>query len=299
MSYLQNERRCSPYTLENYFRVIGQFVEFLKARKKELFHVVPQDVGDFLVYLKTHRQLKRVSQSHRVSVLRSFFRFLRRRGFLEENPCDGVGQFRAEKRLPQFLTQEEVENILETLRERSVGRPQDFFALRDWVLCELLYASGMRVGEVVRVRPGDVDFTRGVIRVQGKGGKERFVLFNRTTQVALKLYLAALQARFPQASFVFVNRFGNPLTPRGVRTILDRVARISGLQGKRLFPHMFRHSFATHFLSGGGELRIIQEALGHASLSTTQIYTHLDWDKMKRVYESAHPHAKKAREDNR
>lgn len=284
--------------MENYFRVIGQFVEFVKARGKELSCVTSQDVSDFLVYLKTHRQLKRVSQSHRISVLRGFFRFLRRRELLQENPCDSVGQFRVEKRLPQFLTQEEVELILETLKEKSTRNPQDFSMLRDWVLCELLYASGMRVGEIVKVRPEDVDLVGGVIRVQGKGGKERLVPFNEATQAALKLYLEALQARFPESLCLFVNRFGRPLTPRGVRIILDRVANICGFRGKKLFPHIFRHSFATHFLSGGGELRVIQEALGHASLSTTQIYTHLDWDKMKRVYESAHPHAKKARESN-
>lgn len=248
------------------------------------------------MYLKTHRQLKRISQSHRISVLRSFFRFLRRRGFLRENPCDSIGQFRVEKRLPQFLTQEEVERVLEALKERSMRNPQDFLMLRDWALCELLYASGMRVGEIVKVRLEDVDFTRGVIRVRGKGDKERFVPFNEAAQTALRLYLEVLWVKFPWVSFVFVNRFGQPLTPRGVRVILDRAAGISGFQEKKLFPHIFRHSFATHFLSGGGELRVIQEALGHASLSTTQIYTHLDWDKMKRVYENAHPHAKKARE---
>lgn len=253
-------------------------------------------MGDFLVYLKTHRQLKRISQSHRISVLRNFFRFLRRRGFLGENPCDGIGQFRVEKRLPQFLTQEEMERVLDALKERSAKNSWDFLALRDWALCELLYASGMRVGEIVKIRPEDVDFTRGVIRVRGKGDKERFVPFNEAAQAALRMYLEVLRTKFPWVSFVFVNRFGQPLTPRGVRVILDRAAGISGLQEKKLFPHVFRHSFATHFLSGGGELRVIQEALGHASLSTTQIYTHLDWDKMKRVYESAHPHAKRARE---
>lgn len=268
----------------------------MKARGKELSGTTSQDINDFLVYLQVHRGLKRVSQSHRISVLRGFFRFLRRRGFLTENPCDGVGQLRVEKRLPQFLTQDEVEYLLETLRAKSAEHPQDFWALRDWTLCELLYASGMRVGEIVAVRLEDVDFARGVVRVRGKGNKERLVPFNETTRGALCRYLEALHGMFPAASSLFVNRLGKPLTPRGVRTILDRVAQRSGFRQKKLFPHMFRHTFATHFLSGGGELRVIQEALGHASLSTTQVYTHLDWDKMKKVYESTHPHAKKARE---
>ncbi len=204
-----------------------------------------------------------------------------------------------EKGLPQFLTQDEVERILEVLKEKSRENPGDFFAARNWALCELLYASGMRVGEIVRVRLEEVDLEGNVIRVRGKGGKERIVPYNEATRVALLAYLDIWRTKFPEASFLFVNRSGKPLTPRGVRMILDAVAGVCGIQGKKLFPHIFRHSFATHFLSGGGELRVIQEALGHSSLSTTQIYTHLDWSKMKKVYESAHPHAKKARENGK
>lgn len=269
----------------------------MKARGRDIFGVTSQDVSDFLVYLKTHHQLKRVSQSHRASVLRGFFRFLRRRGFLAENPCDGIGQFRVEKGLPQFLTREEVEQFLEALKRKSTENPGDFLALRNWALCEFLYASGMRVGEIVKVRLEDIDFEKNMVRVWGKGGKERIVPFNEATRCALLTYLGMWKVKFPEATFLFVNRYGKPLTPRGVRSILDSAANMTGMEGKKLFPHIFRHTFATHFLSGGGELRVIQEALGHSSLSTTQIYTHLDWSKMKRVYESAHPHARKAKED--
>lgn len=295
-NYLQNERRYSSHTLENYLRVIAQFLEFLRAERegKDLLSVTPQDVSDFLVHLKTHRQVKRISQSHRASVLRGFYRFLRHRGFLSRNPCDGIGRLRVEKGLPQFLTLEEMTRILETLKQKSEEYPGDFFILRNWALLELLYSSGVRVSEIAAMRLQDVDFERGMIRVRGKGGKERIVPFNEAAKRALQAYLRVWGTQFPGAEFLFVNRRGNPLTPRGMRNIVDLAASMAGIQGKRVFPHLFRHSFATHFLSGGGELRVIQEILGHSSLSTTQIYTHLDWDKMKRVYESAHPHAKNA-----
>ncbi|WP_017872922.1 site-specific tyrosine recombinase/integron integrase [Candidatus Caldatribacterium saccharofermentans] len=295
-NYLQNERRCSPHTLENYFRVLGQFVEFLRTRGKDLCFVDTQDVNDFFVYLRVHRKLKRISQSHRASVLRSFFRFLRRRGFLSENPCDGLGQLRVEKKLPQFLTQEEVTKILDTLERERDEHPRDFSRVRNWALLELLYASGVRVSEASRIRLEDIDFTKNTIRVRGKGGKERIVPFNEATRKALEKYLELWRTAFPKAEFLFVNRSGKPLTPRGIRNIVENAASRAGIWGKRVFPHIFRHSFATHFLAGGGELRVIQEALGHSSLSTTQVYTHLDWDKMKKVYENAHPHARRARE---
>ncbi|MGQ9622640.1 MAG: site-specific tyrosine recombinase/integron integrase [Candidatus Caldatribacteriaceae bacterium] len=300
-NYLEKERRSSPHTVENYFRVIVQFIEFLRTEKqrKSFLAVAPQDVRDFFVYLKVHRQLKRISQAHRASALRSFYRFLRRRGFVTLSPCDAVGRLRIEKKLPQFLTSQEVSRILEALKEKVTENSKDFKALRNWALLETLYASGMRVSEIASLKVEDIDFSKMMIRVRGKGGKERLVPFNEASKKALLSYLKVRSTAFPESPFLFLNHRGNPLTPRGIRKIVDNSALLAGIEGKKVFPHIFRHSFATHFLSGGGELRVIQEALGHSSLSTTQMYTHLDWDKMRKVYDNTHPHAvKKVKEED-
>ncbi len=294
LDYLQKERKYSSHTIDNYGRTLRQFSQFLEGRNLTLIQAKTQDVADFLVYLKTHRQLKRVSQANRLSALRTFYRFLRRQDIVDHNPTDGLGKFNKEKSLPNFLTLKEVELFLHHLKKKAQEKA-DFPSLRNLAFFELLYSSGLRISEITSLKIKDLDLTGKMVKVKGKGGKERLVPFNESTQRALRAYLN----RHPfSCEEVFLNQKGTPLTPRGARKILDTAIKEAGLGGKKVSPHVFRHSFATHFLGGGAELRMVQEALGHSSLSTTQIYTHLNWDEMKRVYQNSHPHAKKVKNDD-
>ncbi len=294
LDYLQKERKYSSHTIDNYGRTLRQFSQFLEGRNLTLIQAKTQDVADFLVYLKTQRQLKRVSQANRLSALRTFYRFLRRQGIVDHNPTDGLGKFNKEKSLPNFLTLKEMELFLHYLKKKAQEKA-DFSSLRNLAFFELLYSSGLRISEITSLKIKDLDLAGKMVKVKGKGGKERLVPFNESTQQALRAYLN----RHPfSCEEVFLNQRGTPLTPRGARKILDTAIKEAGLGGKKVSPHVFRHSFATHFLGGGAELRMVQEAMGHSSLSTTQIYTHLNWDEMKRVYQNSHPHAKKVKNDD-
>ncbi|MGQ9746782.1 MAG: site-specific tyrosine recombinase/integron integrase [Candidatus Caldatribacteriaceae bacterium] len=296
--YLREEKRYSPHTIENYLRTIDQLLQFLKVgnKEKDLLQISSRDIGGFFVYLKAKRGLKRVSQVNKLSALRNFYRFLRRRGFLSTNPCDGVSAVKIEKKLPLFLTIDEMEKIFRLLAEKVYRNP-DFKNLRNLALFELLYSSGLRVGELTQLTIQSLDLSNRMVKVRGKGGKERIVPFNESTRKSLVDYLDIRVKTFGNNSpWVFLNCQGKTLTSRGVRKILDTVMQEVGIV-KKVSPHVFRHSFATHFLAGQAELRIVQEALGHSSLSTTQIYTHLDWERMKTVYERAHPHSRKVKKE--
>lgn len=296
--YLREEKRYSPHTIENYLRTIDQFLQFLKVGNegKDLLKVSSQDIGSFFVYLKAKRGLKRVSQVNKLSALRNFYRFLRRRGFLSTNPCDGVSAVKVEKKLPLFLTIDEMEKIFRFLAEKGYRNP-DFKNLRNLALFELLYSSGLRVGELTQLTIQSLDLSNRMVKVRGKGGKERIVPFNESTKKSLLDYLDMRAKTFGNGnSRVFLNCQGKTLTSRGVRKILNTIIQEVQI-AKKVSPHVFRHSFATHFLAGQAELRIVQEALGHSSLSTTQIYTHLDWERMKTVYERAHPHSRKVKKE--
>ncbi|MEN3185556.1 MAG: site-specific tyrosine recombinase/integron integrase [Atribacterota bacterium] len=297
--YLREERRYSPHTVENYLRVLTQFAQFLAKNEesKSLLQASAQDIGGFFVFLKTQRGLKRISQVNRLSALRTFYRFLRRRGLVAVNPCDGVSTVKVEKKLPLFLTISEVEKILRYLEEKA-QHSADFASLRNAALFELLYASGLRVGELIQLTRYNFDFSSRMVRVKGKGGKERFVPFNESAQKSLLRYLEVRFQDFPGGpEQIFLNQRGGPLTSRGVRKILKDIVCALRIE-KKVAPHTFRHSFATHLLAGQAELRIVQEALGHSSLSTTQIYTHLDWERMKAVYDNTHPHSKKVKQND-
>lgn len=294
--YLREEKRYSSHTIENYLRTVEQFAHFLKTQSggKSLLQVGSSDIGSFFAYLKAQRKLKRISQVNRLSALRAFYRFLRRRGLIAANPCDGIGTIKVEKRLPSFLTISEMERILIHLEEKAQNNP-DFISLRNVALFELLYASGLRIGEVTQLTENNFDWTSRMVKVRGKGGKERIVPFNERAKKSLLQYLAMREQTFPgRKEKLFLNQRGTPLTPRGVRKILETIVRELGME-KKISPHTFRHSFATHLLAGQAELRIVQEALGHSSLSTTQIYTHLDWERMKAVYDRTHPHSRKVK----
>ena len=289
--YLEFERHYSEHTIENYLRVVNQFNSYLmKTNKRSLVEVGTSDVAGFMAFLKTVSHLMRVSQLNRLSALKTFYRYLRKRGKIQKNPCDGIGGLREEKSLPTFFSQQEINRFLTYLEDRFQKKP-NFLQARNRALFEILYSSGLRVGEVVRLKTIDLNFRQKIVKVRGKGGKERIVPFNDKALQAVEDYLAFRRPKGPVKE-LFLNYLQQPLTTRGVRVILNKILAEIGMV-KKASPHTFRHSFASHFLSGGAEMRIVQEALGHSSLSTTQIYTHLNWDNMKKVYENTHPRSHK------
>lgn len=290
--YLENEKRYSSHTVETYSVTLIQFMTFLEETKqRNCLDADSQDIANFLAHLKSARHLKRISQLNRLSGLNTFYRFLRKRGIIDRNPCEGTGgRIKAEKKLPVFLSLREAELFLSFLEERYT-KDQTFLHARDRALFEFLYSTGLRVGEVVHIQVGDLNYVQKTVKVLGKGEKERVVPFNQSAFQVLQDYFAFRRPK-PEVKEIFLNYRQEPLTTRGVRTILRSILLEIDLK-KPISPHTFRHSFASHFLSGGADLRMVQEALGHSSLSTTQIYTHLDWEKMKNIYDLAHPRSRK------
>ena len=294
INYLQAEKNVSKHTLESYQRDLFQGVDFFAhlLGKKDA-HIKPEDINYPLVrdYLsKLHRdRLARTSINRKLASWRSFFRFLCREGIITGNPLARVNSLRLEKRLPSFLFEEDCRTLVETPSKN------DLLDLRDRALLETLYASGMRVSELVNLNTGELDLSVRYIRLLGKRGKERIVPVGFPAAESLQRYLDAgrplLAARGkPAGQAVFLNKYGNRLSARGVRKIINKHVRLSCL-GRHVNPHMMRHSFATHLLDGGADIRVVQELLGHARLSTTQIYTHVTREKLKQVYQQAHPRA--------
>jgi len=235
------------------------------------------------------------SISRRVSELRSFCHFLEGRGLLEANPFDRLASIKIPRRLPRCLAREEVEALIDA---PDTDTPQ---GLRDRAMLETLYAGGLRVSELVGLNLGDLNLAQGELRVLGKGDKERLALLGRPAIAALKLYInegrpKLLGERRRATAAVFLNRSGGRLSARSVQMGLNAYARAAGIT-RLVTPHVLRHTFATHLLDGGADLRVVQELLGHAELGTTQIYTHVSQAQSRQVYLQAHPRAKKDAEE--
>lgn len=285
LTALEGERGVSPHTLTAYRRDLSSFARFLSAERiKTWGSVTPQVTRRYLASLD--RRYARSSVARRISALRTFFKYLYRQGQVSTNPLVLVRTPRQPRRLPKFLTPGEVAAVLGA---PDLGTP---LGLRDRALLEILYATGLRVGELVSLKVSDLS-QGDELRIMGKGRKERIVLLTSAAQDAVRRYLEESRpalARNGNGIFAFLNARGGPLTDRGVRGIVDRHIRKVAFD-RRISPHVLRHTFATHLLDGGADLRSVQELLGHASLATTQIYTHVSRDWLKRVYDKAHPRA--------
>lgn len=289
-SYLRDERNLSAHTLRAYEREAAAFRQFATSEMgcEGPAAVTPAIVRAYLAHLHG-RRLSRVSMQRALGALRTFFRFLSREGWVAANPARVVPTPRAPKALPEVVTAPQVGELLGALPDSPAGR-------RDRAALELLYGSGLRAAELVGLDLDDVDLGRRLVRVRGKGGKERVVPFGRPAEQALRAYLpdraawrssaAATERREP----VFVNQRGGRLSDRSLRRILVAAVRLLA-SVHHLHPHTLRHAFATHLLEAGMDLRAIQELLGHASLSTTQRYTHLDLAHLMETYRKAHPKA--------
>jgi integrase/recombinase XerC len=289
-AYLRDERNLSPHTLRAYEREVERFVAFAGTEMgcHEPRAVSANVVRAYLAHLHEEK-LAKVSAQRALAALRTFFRFLARERAVDANPAKAVPTPRAPKKLPDVATAPELAELLDALPQTSVGR-------RDRAALELLYGAGLRAAELVALDLDDVDRARRLVRVLGKGGKERVVPFGRQAEAALARYLPdragwrAAAAPQDNDEPLFVNQRGSRLSDRSLRRILN-AAVLHVAMARRLHPHALRHAFATHLLEAGMDLRAIQELLGHASLSTTQRYTHLDLAHLMETYSKAHPKA--------
>lgn len=293
LNYLRVEKNASLHTLRNYGRDIERFRDFLASRAGAAGERIWRGADRSLIrqYLAelSRSSLSKASIGRALSALRSFYRFMVREGLIAANPFGGVAGPRREKTLPRFLDVDAARRLMEA------ARGEDLISMRDCAILEVLYSTGIRVGELVALDCGDIDLLGEVLRVKGKGKKERLAPLGRPAVEALVRYFRArrinlLHAGGGRGAVAFINRDGGRLTDRSVREILRKYLRRAAISGK-LSPHSLRHSFATHMLDAGADLRAVQELLGHASLSTTQVYTHVTAERMKKVYEKAHPRA--------
>lgn len=296
--YLNYERNVSPHTLRNYMSDLEQFLDFLcpkdskgnrrAADVREIDHIT---IREYLATLYGQRR-KKTSIARKLATLRSFFKFLCREEIIEMNPARLVSSPRLEKRLPRVLPIEEMFRFLETPDTGTV------LGKRDRALLELLYATGCRVAELAGINMDDLDFRRDSVLLRGKGRKERIVPFGSKAKEALNLYIETrgeLLAAAPElnrdARPLFLNYQGTRITTRSVGRMIEKYVRQCAILHD-ISPHSLRHSFATHMLSAGADLRSIQELLGHASLSSTQIYTQVSIEQLMKVYDKSHPRAK-------
>lgn len=286
LDYLTYERNVSPNTVTAYRDDLDSFVGFLcndyLTMARDLLDLRKVDhlsVRSYLAFL-ARKKLSRASTARHLSALRSFFKYLMREGIVEANPARTVATPKREKHLPAVLQTSDVALLLEQPDDSTLG-------LRDRAWLELLYASGLRISELVSIDLEDIELRSRLVKVRGKGSKERIVPFGKKAEAALRTWLST---RTDDEPAIFVNYRGERITTRSVRRLFDRYVRAASLRAG-VSPHTLRHSFATHLLNSGADLRSIQELLGHASLSTTQKYTHLNDAQLIAVYKKAHPRA--------
>jgi len=291
LAYLEFERGLSRNTLEAYRGDLLQLGRFLAERHRSAIEATPADISDFLTRLATgddeHRPASPATIHRKSACLRSFYRHLRREGLRDSDPTASLSAPRRNRKLPQVLTRGEVERLLSQPRG---GDPQ---ALRDRALLELMYASGLRASEAIGLDVTDIDLDERMLRARGKGSKERIVPVGQAALKAVRAYLERGRAGLVKnrsETHLFVNFRGGQLTRQGLYKIVRRHALTAGL-ADRMSPHTLRHTFATHLLAGGCDLRSVQEMLGHADVATTQLYTHLSSERLKDVYFKAHPRA--------
>ena len=298
LRYLRHERNLSEETLRAYAGDLGQFAAYVSTlggpSAVELTTIGPDTIRGYLA--SVHRSLEKTSRARKLSALRSFYRYLNSAGIFAENPAELVSHPRIKQKMPSFLPVDAVFHFLDALSRASLRQGSSWRKARNWALFESLYSTGVRVSELVKLNLDGVAFDESIVRVSGKGRKERIVPIGTKAMDALKYYLSALEFQFPKAraasQALFLNSRGGRLTARSVDRILKAELIACGLW-QRLSPHGLRHTFATHLLNAGADLRAIQEMLGHENLSTTQRYTHVDMEHLMRVYDSSHPRSRK------
>jgi integrase/recombinase XerC len=281
LKYLSLEKNYSIHTVSNYGRDIRQYLKFTKGNIK----AGENEIRGFLQFLNKQKY-SRNSIVRKVIAVRNFYKFLIKSGKIKKNPFIYILNPKEEKKLPNVLTEKETENLM------SAAQGGDFASLRDRSIMELVYSTGVRVNELVNLDVNDIDIISEEIKVLGKGGKERIVPVGETALNILHGYMKELKKIQPSGVLFINKKRKTRLTTRAIELLIKKYAIKAGII-KKVTPHTLRHSFATHLLDRGADLRSVQELLGHANLSTTQIYTHLSIGKLKREYDKAHPHSKK------
>lgn len=285
LDFLRYQKNASSHTISSYRRDLIQLAEYLEERKARLRDIDNVVLRGFLARLH-QRGNKKSTMARKLASIRSFLQFCLRKGWLEDNPARVMSTPKQEKHVPSFLSEEEMSHFLDLPQ-----KPDDVLGMRDRALMELLYATGIRVSELVGMDVDDINILERLIRVKGKGKKERLLPFGRKAEESLRPYIRlrpTINKGKIEAKPLFLNYRGERLTARSVERIVDKYLHRAALK-RKISPHSLRHSFASHLLSRGADLRVIQELLGHESLATTQKYTHIDLRELLETYRRSHP----------
>ncbi len=295
IEYLAKERRASPETIRAYRADLIGFSSWLEENYGSKGMDTSFLSHHHILHFLGSMSISKKSQARKLSTFRSFYKFLEERFQETNNPAEVLLNPKLPQDHPSYMDVDEVFNFLEYLKKKAF-QDGSWLSFRNWALYETIYSTGVRVGEIVKLLEEDVDFSGGFIRVHGKGSKERKVPIGDTALSAIRSYLKSLEEQEPLkrnlSNVLFKNRFGKPLTTRSVHWILQRELLSAGAQ-RFVGPHALRHSFATHLLSAGADIRAIQEMLGHSKVATTEKYTHLDWGRLTEVYDRAHLRSRK------
>ncbi len=290
IQYLSSQKHYSSHTVQAYQTDIEQFFEFMKQRigphkGYDIDEVSKEDIRIFISGLVRHGMSSR-TVARKLASLKALFQYLLRTGVVKINPAAALHGPKLEKHLPGFLREEEIRDALASIDQKSAT------GVRDRAILELFYGTGMRLSELIHLNMEDIDLSAGTVRVYGKGGKERILPVGRNTGQKIKAYLSRRKELHPKGEVraVFLNRQGERMSSRGVQLIVQKWLQHAS-EKKQLGPHVIRHTFATHLLDRGADLEAVKELLGHASLSTTQVYTHLTTDRIRKIYRQAHPRA--------
>ncbi len=288
LQYLEVEKNYSKYTRDNYEKDILEFLNFCQKEKLSYLNLTYSEAQAYLFYLYEEKKNKSTSVSRKISAIRRFYQYLSNQDIIQNSAFSLLKLPKKEKKLPKFFAYNELEELFH-LPDQTTPLGQ-----RDALILEMLYATGIRVSELVGIKLTDIQIKNRTIHILGKGNKERIVYFNQPTVNRLTNYLNDGRKKLDHnhLPYLFLNHRGEKLTSRGVEDILERIIQKTSLN-KHISPHMIRHSFATHLLNEGCDLLSVQQLLGHESLSATSIYTHVTTDRMKEVYLHAHPRAKK------
>ncbi len=285
LDYLKYEKKLSKNTIDSYSKELDVFQNYLKLNPKD---ITEQDVERFLKYLNSLNLSPRTKNHYQV-VINNFFLFCLKQEYIKQNPCQNLWLAKINQNLPHVLTYKEVDLLLNIPLKTA-------YDYRTKAMLELLYCTGMRVSELIHLKFTNIDLFNDCVRIEGKGSKERIVPINETSKKYLTIYLneyrRCLVKKNKQCDYLFLNNLGSGISRQGFFKLLKKICEEQGIK-KEVSPHTLRHSFATHLLQNGADLRIIQELLGHSDISTTQIYTHLSKEEIKNEYYESHPHAKK------
>ncbi len=283
INYLIFEKKYSDNTVKAYKQDLTKFMNYLNNKK--INKIVKKDIENYIEYLSKNLEARTVSRN--ISTLKSLYKYLMINKIVNKNPMEIIRNPKLKKSLPKVLSETEINSLLDI-------KPKNHFDYRNKAMIELMYSSGLRVSELINLKVTDIDLENETVRVFGKGSKERIIPLNEYTVVALKIYIKEHRKelfKHGENNYLFLNNHGNQMTRQGFFKILKNLAKDKNIKTE-FSPHTIRHSFATHLLKHGADLRSIQELLGHSDISSTQIYTHITNEKLKENYEEYHPHGK-------